>query len=514
MNHETHSFSSSKTTPPIQVNLDDFNISEDSFKPMTKGLGFHQEQKRTSFKATPKEVKPFGSTRPLAKLTSATKSTQHIPTGLEAFYSTKATTTIQVETVEKVEGKVESQKKYKTAGMPTQFFAWGIDVLVIASFVAVTGALLVLASGIQYRMFAKLISNQDLAVFSAAIFSIYYLLYFTILDLTASPGKTICGLRLVKADNSQVSVKNTFMRAFVSLVSSIALFLPMLLDFQGRLSDTKVVKQLAALSKDTILFLEKNKSKKIVFTNGCFDILHLGHVEYLNEAKALGDVLIIGLNSDASIKELKGADRPINSEIDRKEMLLNLRAVDCVQVFTEQTPEEIIKLIKPNVLVKGGDWKIEEILGSDFVLANGGEVKSLHFKEGYSTSKLIQAVQGKQQSVKIHFKSETDCDYFFFNNTNYSPLVVLPENIQIKDLICFIQSSLDQIKPVVLLISPEYLSDIKLSELRAFHHKISPAKFVFLNYSIRNSLTSLVKNNSIIKNFSEIELILKDHFKK
>ncbi len=149
------------------------------------------------------------------------------------------------------------------------------------------------------------------------------------------------------------------------------------------------------LSKDIILFLEKNKDKKIVFTNGCFDILHLGHVEYLNEAKAQGDVLIIGLNSDASVRKLKGADRPINNEDDRKKMLLNLKSVDAVQVFTEETPLTIIKLIKPNTLVKGGDWKPEQIIGSEFVLANGGEVKSLIFKDGYSTSNLIQAVQGK-----------------------------------------------------------------------------------------------------------------------
>lgn len=151
-----------------------------------------------------------------------------------------------------------------------------------------------------------------------------------------------------------------------------------------------------ALSKETVEFLDKNKDKKIVFTNGCFDILHLGHVEYLNEAKAQGDVLIVAINSDASVRELKGSDRPINNEHDRAEMLLNLKSVDCVQVFTEQTPLEIIKLIKPNVLVKGGDWKPEQIVGSDFVLSNGGEVKSLLFKKGYSTSNLIQAVQGKK----------------------------------------------------------------------------------------------------------------------
>lgn len=150
------------------------------------------------------------------------------------------------------------------------------------------------------------------------------------------------------------------------------------------------------LSKETIQFLEKNRGKKIVFTNGCFDILHLGHVEYLNEARAQGDVLIVAINSDESVRKLKGPDRPVNNEHDRAQMLLNLKAVDCVQVFTEQTPLEIIKLIKPNVLVKGGDWKPEQIVGSDFVLANGGIVKSLMFKEGYSTSNLIKAVQGKK----------------------------------------------------------------------------------------------------------------------
>ena len=150
------------------------------------------------------------------------------------------------------------------------------------------------------------------------------------------------------------------------------------------------------LDSSTLDFLKKNEGKKIVFTNGCFDILHLGHVEYLNEAKLQGDVLIIGLNSDQSIKALKGSDRPINTELDRKAMLLNLRAVDCVQVFTEETPLEIIKLIKPDILVKGGDWKVEQIVGSDFVLDRGGSVKSLMFKNGYSTSNLIQSIQGKK----------------------------------------------------------------------------------------------------------------------
>lgn len=149
------------------------------------------------------------------------------------------------------------------------------------------------------------------------------------------------------------------------------------------------------LSRETLLFLEKNKDKKIVFTNGCFDILHLGHVEYLNEAKAQGDLLIIGLNSDASVKRLKGENRPINNQDDRMKMLLNLKAVDCVQIFEEDTPLSIIKLISPKVLVKGGDWKINQIVGSEYVLSIGGEVKSLMFKDGYSTTNLIKSVQGK-----------------------------------------------------------------------------------------------------------------------
>ncbi|MDO9182465.1 MAG: RDD family protein [Bacteriovorax sp.] len=260
MNQDTHSFSSSKQTTLLQVNLDEFNISEDSFKPMTKGLGFHQDQKEKSFKPIPKEIKSFGgSNRSLPKATTilssmsggqaAKVSAQHMPTGLEAFYGAKGnpgnltnTQNIIETNLEFKEEKLEKNISYKTVSALPQFFAWAIDLLVVASFVAVTGALLVFASGIKFQMLIKIISNQDLMIFTAAIFSIYYLLYFTILDLSASPGKTIMGIRLLKTDNKNVTVKNTFTRALVSLLSSVALFLPMLLDFQGRLSDTKLVK--------------------------------------------------------------------------------------------------------------------------------------------------------------------------------------------------------------------------------------------------------------------------------
>ena len=137
------------------------------------------------------------------------------------------------------------------------------------------------------------------------------------------------------------------------------------------------------------------EGKKVVFTNGCFDILHRGHLSYLNEAKAQGDILVLGLNSDESVRRLKGSDRPVNKENDRKFMLENLKSVDFVFIFSEDTPYNLIKEIQPDVLVKGGDWKVEDIVGHDIVTAKGGEVKSLNFEDGYSTTNLINEIQGR-----------------------------------------------------------------------------------------------------------------------
>jgi len=130
--------------------------------------------------------------------------------------------------------------------------------------------------------------------------------------------------------------------------------------------------------------------EKIVFTNGCFDILHPGHIDLLSRAKALGTKLIVGINSDASVAAIKGLGRPINDQSERAEVLRGLRSVDEVLVFDELTPENLIKQIKPDVLVKGGDWKESEIIGADFVRSNGGEVFSLPLKDGFSTSSIIE----------------------------------------------------------------------------------------------------------------------------
>ena len=137
----------------------------------------------------------------------------------------------------------------------------------------------------------------------------------------------------------------------------------------------------------------KRKGKKIVFTNGCFDILHIGHINYLRKAKAKGDILIIGLNSDDSVKKIKGKGRPLTSQNERAEILAALEFVDFVTIFEEETPLNLIKEIKPDVLVKGGDWKKEEVVGSDFVESYGGKTFVVSFLKGKSTTQIINQIK-------------------------------------------------------------------------------------------------------------------------
>lgn len=132
---------------------------------------------------------------------------------------------------------------------------------------------------------------------------------------------------------------------------------------------------------------------KIVFTNGCFDVLHFGHVNYLLEAKKLGDLLVIGLNSDESVRRLKGPTRPVNGEKERAFVLAALACVDYVTLFEEDTPEELIKVVRPDVLVKGGDYTLDRIVGADFVLQNGGSVSTIPFVEGFSSTQIIEQLK-------------------------------------------------------------------------------------------------------------------------
>lgn len=151
----------------------------------------------------------------------------------------------------------------------------------------------------------------------------------------------------------------------------------------------------ATYKLSTLLKIRKQlklNSKKVVFTNGCFDILHAGHVDYLNKAKKLGDVLIVGLNSDLSIKKIKGENRPIINENERAYILSNLKAVDYIILFDEETPLNLIEKLVPDVLVKGDDWKIKDIAGADFVQLNGGKVSTVKFVSNQSSSKIIKRV--------------------------------------------------------------------------------------------------------------------------
>ena len=137
----------------------------------------------------------------------------------------------------------------------------------------------------------------------------------------------------------------------------------------------------------------RRAGKKIVFTNGVFDILHRGHVEYLGKAKSFGDVLIVGLNGDASVRRIKGRRRPLQNQKDRAIILLALHAVDYVVLFSEDTPDKLIRQVRPDVLVKGADYKISEIVGADFVRSYGGIVRRVKLTKGSSTSTIIRKLQ-------------------------------------------------------------------------------------------------------------------------
>src|ERR1700761_5945490 len=139
----------------------------------------------------------------------------------------------------------------------------------------------------------------------------------------------------------------------------------------------------------------KNEGKKVVFTNGVFDLLHIGHITYMAKAAELGDKLIIGLNSDASVKRIKGEDRPVNDQNSRALLLAAMLFIDAVVVFDEDTPQNLIATLLPDILVKGADYAIENIVGGKEVIANGGEVKTITFVDGYSSTAIIKRIKGQ-----------------------------------------------------------------------------------------------------------------------
>lgn len=153
---------------------------------------------------------------------------------------------------------------------------------------------------------------------------------------------------------------------------------------------------MAIVKKDNLEDLLGNlKGKKIVFTNGCFDILHVGHINYLKESKALGDVLIVGLNSDSSVRKLKGENRPINCESDRAIILDELKSVDYVIIFDEDSPVDLLNIIKPDIYTKGADYTIDTLPEAPVVTKNGGHVEFIKFVNGKSTTNIVKSIAGK-----------------------------------------------------------------------------------------------------------------------
>jgi rfaE bifunctional protein nucleotidyltransferase chain/domain len=150
------------------------------------------------------------------------------------------------------------------------------------------------------------------------------------------------------------------------------------------------------------------KKKKCVFTNGCFDLLHQGHVSYLEKARKQGDLLIVALNSDASVQRLKGSERPLNHLEDRLEVIAALESVDAVTWFEDDTPLELIQLLRPRVLVKGGDWKVEQIVGASEVMSWGGKVRSIQYIQGKSTTQLIAKARGSISSMSESKKRQNE----------------------------------------------------------------------------------------------------------
>ncbi len=217
----------------------------------------------------------------------------------------------------------------------------------------------------------------------------------TVYDVTGAGDTVIAYLAACLADGDDIlhamEVANYAAGIQVGKVGTASVYLHEVREVMDGVGSTYLKKKLRW--RDLDQFIDKVSGKRVVFTNGCFDILHVGHKRYLEEARSLGDLLVVGVNSDESVRRLKGPERPINVERDRVEMLTALDCVDYVIVFEDDTPYDLIDRIKPAVLVKGGDYKPEEVVGKDIVEANGGEVVIIPLVEGKSTTAVIKKIK-------------------------------------------------------------------------------------------------------------------------
>lgn len=216
-----------------------------------------------------------------------------------------------------------------------------------------------------------------------------------VFDVTGAGDTAIAYLSACMANGismkDSVNIANSAAGIQVSKVGTSCVFWHEIREYMSSQTEGAVHKLISGMSVEG--FRRNNLGKRIVFTNGCFDILHIGHIRYLQEAAKLGDILVVGINSDHSVRRLKGEKRPINSELERAEMICALEFVDYVVIFEEDTPLELIKKIKPNILVKGGDYSDTYVIGTNEVKANGGKLVVLPFVEGKSTTNIIKKIQ-------------------------------------------------------------------------------------------------------------------------
>lgn len=217
-----------------------------------------------------------------------------------------------------------------------------------------------------------------------------------VFDVTGAGDTTIAYLAACMMNGFEmkdaVNIANYAAGIQVSKVGTSSVYWKEIRDYLASEEDAITHKILTGKAIET--FREDNRDKKIVFTNGCFDILHIGHLRYMQEAARLGDILVIGLNSDSSVRKLKGSERPINNQDDRAELLSALEFVDYVIIFDEDTPYNLIRKIQPDILVKGGDYNTDNVVGRDIVEARGGSLKLLPFIEGKSTTSIINKIKG------------------------------------------------------------------------------------------------------------------------
>lgn len=244
----------------------------------------------------------------------------------------------------------------------------------------------------DYKLTYSLITLSDagIAVFDEAL---HYIpaQALEVFDVTGAGDSVIAVLAFCLAVNVPIlkacELANQAAAVVVSKIGSVAVGFEELKDLKKASFETKIH------SKDVLVsLLKKQKNKKLIFTNGCFDLLHFGHITYLEKAKKLGDILIVGINSDSSVRALKGKNRPINSQFQRACMVAALYFVDFVVIFDENTPYELIKALKPDVLVKGADYKNKELVGSDLV----GQTELIDFEEGFSSTNIIKKIKDTQ----------------------------------------------------------------------------------------------------------------------